>query len=99
MSLLGSLGKALAFTVSPVTWVAARGVELVTGKDDIVRNNPLTYFSDIFTGGDKPPAAPAGGAAQAAAGTGLANYPVAPTGPMDYEAAMMEINKLAAGGK
>ena len=97
MGLLESLGKAALFVASPVTWVAARGVELVTGKDDIVRNNPLTYFTDIFSGSDAAKEAPpAGGAAQAASGYGVENYPVN-GGAMDYEKAMAEINKLAAG--
>ncbi len=86
----GAIGKALLFTASPITWVAARGVELVTGKDDIVRNNPLTYFKDIFAGSDEAKkSAPAGGATKADAD--LAAYGGS---DLNYEKALAEIDKL-----
>ena len=85
----GSIGKALAFTAAPLTWVAARGVELVTGKDDIVRNNPLTYYSDIFTKSKEAEQKPAGGATPAAP-AGLSGYDATKS----YEEALAAIEKL-----
>lgn len=87
----GALGKALAFTAAPLTWVAARGVELVTGKDDIVRNNPLTYYKDLFAGSEEAKKqAPAGGANQPPAG--LETYGGS---NISYEKALEEIDKLS----
>lgn len=53
------LCKAVAFSAQPVTWLAARGIEKLTGNDNIVRNDPRTYYTDLWTS-SKP--APAGGA-------------------------------------
>lgn len=86
----GALGKALAFTAAPLTWVAARGVELVTGKDDIVRNNPLTYYKDIFAGSDEAKKqAPAGGANKPPAR--LETYGES---NLSYDKALAQIDKL-----
>ena len=93
MSFLSSLGKAVAFTAAPFTWAAARGVELVTGKDDIVRNNPLTYYTDLFKGSDASKA-PSGGSSPVQEGE-KALHTYGEGGEMDYEKAIQSINALA----
>ena len=87
----GAIGKALLFTASPITEVAARGVELVSGKDDIVRNNPLDYYKDVFTRSKPAAQTPAGGASQPAGPMGPDGY----KGIMSYEEAVKAIDQLA----
>jgi hypothetical protein len=90
----GALGKALLVTVSPLTWVGARAVEKVTGNDNLVRNNPLTYYTDVFTRSKPADAAPAGGTTKPAEGP--AGYQAT---PLDFEQAMKAIEGLEKAPK